>query len=68
MQLVAERYVLDGMIPDEGDRKRLTAILGQPLASYALRYRDRGGGLNAPLRSIGPVGYTWPVRLRPFSS
>ena len=35
MRLMAERYVSDGMIPDEGDRERLTAILGRPLHAYA---------------------------------
>jgi uncharacterized protein YbjT (DUF2867 family) len=35
MRLMAERYVSDGMIPDEGDRERLTAILGRPLHTYA---------------------------------
>lgn len=34
MRLMAERYVSDGMIPDEGDRARLTAMLGRPLHSY----------------------------------
>jgi uncharacterized protein YbjT (DUF2867 family) len=34
MRLMAERYVSDGMIPDEGDRERLTAILGRRLHDY----------------------------------
>ncbi|WP_128292547.1 NmrA/HSCARG family protein [Afifella aestuarii] len=34
MRLMAERYVSDGMIPDEGDRERLVALLGRPLHSY----------------------------------
>lgn len=34
MRLMAERYVSDGMIPAEGDRARLTALLGRPLHSY----------------------------------
>lgn len=34
MRLMAERYVSDGMIPEAGDRERLTAILGRPLHSY----------------------------------
>lgn len=34
MRLMAERYVSDGMIPQEGDRERLTAILGRPLHTY----------------------------------
>jgi len=34
MRLMAERYVSDGMIPDDGDRERLTAMLGRPLHSY----------------------------------
>ena len=34
MRLMAERYVSDGMIPEEGDRERLAALLGRPLYSY----------------------------------
>jgi uncharacterized protein YbjT (DUF2867 family) len=34
MRLMAERYVSDGMIPADGDRARLTAILGRPLHAY----------------------------------
>lgn len=34
MRLMAERYVSDGMIPEEGDRERLTELLGRPLHSY----------------------------------
>jgi uncharacterized protein YbjT (DUF2867 family) len=34
MRLMAERYVSDGMIPNEGDAERLTALLGRPLHSY----------------------------------
>ena len=34
MRLMAERYVSHGMIPDDGDRERLTAMLGRPLHSY----------------------------------
>jgi uncharacterized protein YbjT (DUF2867 family) len=34
MRLMAERYVSDGLIPDEGDVERLTGILGRPLHSY----------------------------------
>ncbi len=34
MRLMAERYVTDGMIPEEGDVERLTAMLGRPLHSY----------------------------------
>lgn len=34
MRLMAERYVSDGMIPEEGDVERLTALLGRPLHSY----------------------------------
>lgn len=43
MRLMAERYVSDGMIPDEGDRARLTALLGRPLHSY----RDYVGRITA---------------------
>lgn len=34
MRLMAERYVSDGMIPEEGNVERLTALLGRPLHSY----------------------------------
>lgn len=34
MRLMAERYVSDGMIPEAGDAKRLTEILGRPLHTY----------------------------------
>ncbi|UNU43760.1 NAD-dependent epimerase/dehydratase family protein [Sphingopyxis sp. YF1] len=34
MRLMAERYVSDGMIPEEGDVQRLIGILGRPLHSY----------------------------------
>jgi uncharacterized protein YbjT (DUF2867 family) len=34
MRLMAERYVSDGMIPEDGDRERLTAILGRALHTY----------------------------------
>jgi uncharacterized protein YbjT (DUF2867 family) len=34
MRLMAERYVSDGLIPDQGDVERLTAMLGRPLHSY----------------------------------
>ncbi len=34
MRLMAERYVSDGMIPEEGDVERLTTLLGRPLHSY----------------------------------
>lgn len=34
MRLMAERYVTDGMIPEEGDVERLTSMLGRPLHSY----------------------------------
>jgi len=34
MRLMAERYVSDGMIPEEGDRERLIALLGRPLHGY----------------------------------
>ncbi|WP_333573131.1 SDR family oxidoreductase [Sphingomonas sp.] len=34
MRLMAERYVSDGMIPEDGDRARLTALLGRPLHGY----------------------------------
>ncbi|MGV7030652.1 SDR family oxidoreductase [Methylobacterium symbioticum] len=34
MRLMAERYVRHGMIPEAGDRERLTGILGRPLHAY----------------------------------
>jgi len=34
MRLMAERYVSDGMIPLDGDRERLTQLLGRPLHDY----------------------------------
>jgi len=34
MRIMAERYVSDGMIPEDGDRERLTTLLGRPLHSY----------------------------------
>ena len=35
MRLMAERYVSDGMIPEDGDRERLVGILGRPLHGYS---------------------------------
>lgn len=43
MRLMAERYVSDGMIPNDGDRERLTAMLGRPLH----RYRETALALTA---------------------
>ncbi|KMM77397.1 NmrA family transcriptional regulator [Xanthomonas sp. NCPPB 1128] len=34
MRVMAERYVSDGMLPNEGDRQRLVELLGRPLHSY----------------------------------
>ncbi|GJD61975.1 SDR family oxidoreductase [Methylobacterium frigidaeris] len=34
MRLMSERFQTDGMIPEAGDRERLTAMLGRPLRSY----------------------------------
>jgi len=34
MRLMAERYVSDGMLPEPGDRERLTRLLGRPLHGY----------------------------------
>lgn len=34
MRLMAERYVSDGMLPRDGDRERLTTMLGRPLHGY----------------------------------
>jgi hypothetical protein len=43
MRLMAERYVSDGMIPEEDDVERLIKILGRPLHSY----RDFAAGIAA---------------------
>jgi uncharacterized protein YbjT (DUF2867 family) len=43
MRLMAERYVSDGMIPEEGDVERLTRLLGRPLHAY----RDFAAGIAA---------------------
>ncbi|GAB1584778.1 SDR family oxidoreductase [Phyllobacterium phragmitis] len=34
MRLMGERFLTEGMLPKEGDRERLTAMLGRPLRSY----------------------------------
>jgi uncharacterized protein YbjT (DUF2867 family) len=34
MRLMAERFLSDGMLPEPGDRDRLTMLLGRPLRSY----------------------------------
>lgn len=34
MRLMSERFLSDGMVPNSGDVKRLTALLGRPLRSY----------------------------------
>src|SRR3954468_876261 len=34
MRLMSERFLTEGMIPDEGDVQRLTTLLGRPLRSY----------------------------------
>jgi uncharacterized protein YbjT (DUF2867 family) len=34
MRLMAERFLIDGMVPDAGDVDRLTDLLGRPLRSY----------------------------------
>lgn len=43
MRLMGERFLADGMVPDEGDVARLTALLGRPLR----RYRDFAAGVAA---------------------
>lgn len=43
MRLMAERFLTDGMLPEAGDRDRLTALLGRPLRSY----RDFATGIAA---------------------
>jgi uncharacterized protein YbjT (DUF2867 family) len=34
MRLMSERFLTDGMIPDQGDVEKLTSLLGRPLHSY----------------------------------
>lgn len=34
MRVMAERFVTDGMVPEEGDVERLTEMLGRPLHTY----------------------------------
>ncbi|AQZ54048.1 SDR family oxidoreductase [Martelella mediterranea] len=34
MRVMAERFVSDGMVPEEGDVERLTTMLGRPLRTY----------------------------------
>ncbi len=34
MRVMAERFVTDGMVPEDGDVERLTTMLGRPLRSY----------------------------------
>jgi uncharacterized protein YbjT (DUF2867 family) len=34
MRLMTERFASDGMVPKDGDRERLTALLGRPLRTY----------------------------------
>ncbi len=34
MRLMGERFLTEGMIPEAGDVKRLTTLLGRPLRSY----------------------------------
>ncbi|OSQ45450.1 SDR family oxidoreductase [Thalassospira sp. MCCC 1A01428] len=34
MRMMGERFLTDGMLPDSGDVKYLTALLGRPLRSY----------------------------------
>lgn len=44
MRLMAERYVSDGMIPEDGDVERLVRILGRPLHSYSETARILAAG------------------------
>ncbi|UHC16265.1 NmrA/HSCARG family protein [Methylobacterium currus] len=46
MRLMSERFQTDGMIPEAGDRERLTAMLGRPLHAY----REFAAGLGAGAR------------------
>lgn len=34
MRMMGERFLTDGMLPEDGDVERLTAMLGRPLRSY----------------------------------
>ena len=34
MRLMGDRFLTEGMIPESGDVKRLTSLLGRPLHSY----------------------------------
>lgn len=34
MRLMGDRFLSDGMVPEDGDVKRLTALLGRPLHTY----------------------------------
>ncbi|MBW9089747.1 NmrA/HSCARG family protein [Rhizobium wenxiniae] len=34
MRMMGERFLTDGMLPEDGDVERLTALLGRPLRSY----------------------------------
>jgi len=34
MRLMSERFLSEGMIPEDGDVERLTTLLGRPLRSY----------------------------------
>jgi uncharacterized protein YbjT (DUF2867 family) len=43
MRLMAGRFLSDGMVPENGDVERLTALLGRPLHSY----RDFAAGIAA---------------------
>ncbi len=65
MRVMAERYVSDGMIPEAGDRARLTDILGArctPTAPSPARLSPRGRRpLSTRLPRGDPIG---PARLR----
>lgn len=34
MRMMGDRFLTDGMLPDDGDVERLTTLLGRPLRSY----------------------------------
>lgn len=34
MRMMGERFLTDGMLPEDSDVERLTAMLGRPLRSY----------------------------------
>ncbi len=48
MRLMAERFATDGMIPEAGDRDRLTQLLGRPLHAYRVFASQIAEAANQP--------------------